>query len=45
MRKIVKEEALSKELPKVVVKFALEAKPLLEYGWAVPEGKKEMFLD
>jgi uncharacterized protein (TIGR02453 family) len=45
VRKMVKEEVLSKELPKIVAKFAMGARPLLEYGWGMPEGKKEMFLD
>ena len=45
MRKLTKEEVLSKELPKVIAKFSLDAKPLLEYGWAIPEGKKEIFVD
>ncbi len=45
MRPIKKEETMSAELPRLVARFALDAKPLLEYGWAVPEVKPVILLD
>jgi uncharacterized protein (TIGR02453 family) len=44
-RPIAKEEAMSAELPQLVGRFALDAKPLLEYGWTVPEVKPAIFID
>jgi uncharacterized protein (TIGR02453 family) len=44
-RPVAKEETLSRELPRLIARFAIDAKPLLEYGWRVPEAKREIFLD
>jgi uncharacterized protein (TIGR02453 family) len=43
MRPIKPEEAMSAQLPGLVARFALDAKPLLEYGWGVPEKKADFF--
>jgi uncharacterized protein (TIGR02453 family) len=45
MRPVAKDETVSADLPRLIARFALDAKPLLEYGWAVPETKPAIFLD
>jgi uncharacterized protein (TIGR02453 family) len=45
MRPIEHEETKSAELPRAIARFAMDAKPLLEFGWAVPAAKTEIFLD
>jgi len=45
MRPITKAEMTSPELPQLVARFALDAKPLLDYGSKVPEEKPTVFLD
>jgi len=45
MRSMAKEETMSPDMPRAVARFAMDAKPLLEYGWAVPEAKPTVFLD
>lgn len=45
MRPLTKTETMSAELPRTIARFALDAKPLLEYGWGVPEAKREIFVD
>ncbi len=45
MRPLSREETRSADLPQLIARFALEAKPLLEYGWAVPEQKPTVFVD
>jgi uncharacterized protein (TIGR02453 family) len=43
MRPLTSSETLSPQLPKVITRFALDAKPLLDYGWSVPEQKTDFF--
>jgi uncharacterized protein (TIGR02453 family) len=45
VRPITKAETMSAELPHLVARFALDAKPLLEYGWKVPIQPPTVFLD
>jgi len=44
-RPITKAEVMSAELPHLIARFALEAKPLLEYGWKLPVQASTEFLD
>ena len=45
MRPITDSEALSPNLPRHIARFAIDALPLLAYGWSVPEAKPAAFLD
>lgn len=45
MHKLTKAEAMAPELPRQISRFALDALPLLKYGWAIPEAKPTVFLD
>jgi uncharacterized protein (TIGR02453 family) len=45
MRPITPTEALSQSLPRQIARFAIDAKPLLEFGWSVAETKPALFLD
>jgi len=45
MRPLTLAEVVSAKLPQVISKFALDARPLLDYGWAVPEAKATVFVD
>ena len=45
MRPIADGEATSQDLPQRIARFALDVKPLLEYGWALPEAKPAAFVD
>jgi uncharacterized protein (TIGR02453 family) len=45
MRPLSKAEVMSAKLPQTVARFALDAAPLLEYGWTVPQAKPAVFLD
>jgi uncharacterized protein (TIGR02453 family) len=44
-RPIADSEALSSNLPRQIARFAIDALPLLTYGWSVPEAKPAVFLD
>lgn len=45
MQPLSKAEAMSAKLPERITRFALEAKPLLEYGWSVPTSEPKAFFD
>jgi uncharacterized protein (TIGR02453 family) len=45
MLPISSEEVISKDLPGKISRFALDARPLLEYGWELPETKPTVFAD
>ncbi len=45
MRPIADSEALSPSLPRQIARFAIDALPLLAYGWSVPDAKSPAFLD
>jgi len=45
IRPITKGEVLSPDLPVQIARFALAAKPLLDYGWALPEAKPPVLID
>ena len=45
MHNLTKAETMSPELPQIVTRFALDALPLIKYGWAIPEAKPTVFLD
>jgi uncharacterized protein (TIGR02453 family) len=45
VRPFSSEDVTSRDLPKRIARFALDAKPLLEYGWALPEAKPAVFVD
>jgi uncharacterized protein (DUF2461 family) len=45
MRPLSKAEVMSAKLPQTVARFAMDAAPLLEYGWTVPQAKPTVFLD
>jgi uncharacterized protein (TIGR02453 family) len=45
VRPLSSEDVTSQDLPKRIARFALAAKPLLEYGWALPEAKPAVFVD
>jgi uncharacterized protein (TIGR02453 family) len=45
MRPLTMAEVTSAKLPHLVAQFALDARPLLDYGWAVPNEKPTVFLD
>lgn len=44
-RPMTKTEVLSPDLPVQIARFALAAKPLLDYGWALPEAKPPVLMD
>jgi len=44
-RMISSSEAMSRDLPGQIARFALDAKPLLDYGWALPEVKRPLFAE
>ncbi len=43
-RPISDSEALSPNLPHKIARFAIDALPLLAYGWSLPEAKPAVFL-
>ncbi len=45
IRPITKAEVLSPDLPLQIARFALAAKPLLDYGWDLPEAKPHQLMD
>jgi len=45
VRPFSSEDVTSQDLPKRVARFALAAKPLLEYGWALPATQPGVFVD
>jgi uncharacterized protein (TIGR02453 family) len=45
VRPITKAETMSAELPYLVTRFVLDAKPLLDYGWAIPVREPAVFVD
>lgn len=45
MRPLTKAETMSAKLPELVTDFALDAKPLLDYGWSVPSAEPKVFID
>jgi len=45
MRHFKKEEVLSPDLAGQVARFALDSRPLLDYGWALPEAKPAVLMD
>jgi len=45
MHPLAKSDVMSAKLPQLVASFAADAKPLLDYGWAVPVTKPTVFLD
>ncbi len=44
-RPLTMTEVMSPKLAQVIAKFALDAKPLLDFGWSVPEAKPTVFMD
>jgi len=45
MRPITPDEAQSPNLPRQIARFAMDALPLLTYGWSLPPAKPAMLLD
>jgi len=45
IRPLDKGEVMSPKLPSIITKFGLDAKPLLEFGWAVPGARRTVFMD
>jgi uncharacterized protein (TIGR02453 family) len=45
MHPLTTPDILSSDLPSRIVRFALAAKPLFDYGWSIPQAKPTLFLD
>jgi uncharacterized protein (TIGR02453 family) len=45
MRPITPDEAQSPHLPRQIARFAMDALPLLTYGWSLPTAKPSVLLD
>jgi len=45
IRPLTKTEVMAPKLPSLIAQVGLDAKPLLEFGWAVPGVKASVFMD